>query len=478
MDGRMKDAWTFATVLLAATAVRAQPPAGTVRVTTADGARIVEVEVPGAVLGAAAASGGRLAILTAAEAEAPRTVYLLDPGGEAGLTATAAELPAASHAVAALPSGEVAVGEPGRIHSLGPVAAGPAREIVESPHLDLPYLHRRGLLRTAGIYQPQVGRLRVFSPGEHGTWTAADEIALPVEVRRERRGLRLESPPVAVLERPGGSPLVLAGPVARGSTRLLTTWIDAETRACDDEDCEQRRQRWTRLPSPEAVTDSFYVDVDGRATLVVATVGADQVGIFERKQLRVFPLWTDRTRAGAAATLKAETTSRRWQEVAVEVLDLDGDGHDDLAVLQRQGLGGKDVVVEVFQGTGNGGFYVTSRKSEVTAPDAAWRYGRDVDGDGRADLVTLSDGRLSVFAGVDHKRRVVDKQPLWTVEPPAGSGGRALVLVDEESDASPTDAKELGGLELVDLGGDGRWEIVLWSSADGRGWLRVVGQNR
>jgi hypothetical protein len=475
----MKNAWTFAAVLLAATAVRAQPPAGTVRVTTADGARIVEVEVPGAVLGAAAASGGRLAILTAAEAEAPRTVYLLDLAGEPGLTAAVADLPAASHAIAALPSGEVAVGEPGRIHSLGPGAAGPARQIVESPHLDLFFLHRRGLLLVSGIYQPQVGRLRVFTPGGDGAWTSGTEIELPVEVGRERRGLRLESPPVAVLERPGGSPLVLAGPEARGNTRLLTTWIDAETRACGgDDECGPRRQRWARLPSPEAVTDSFYVDVDGRATLVVATVAAEQVGIFERRQLRVFPLWTDRTRAGAAATLKTETTSRRWQEVAVEILDLDGDGHDDLAVLQRDGLGGKNVVVEVFQGTGNGGFYVTSRKSEVTARDAAWRYGRDADGDGRADLVTLSDGRLSIFAGVDHKRRVVDKKPRWTIEPPPGSGGRAFVLVDEESAGGLADNKELGGLELVDLGGDGRWEIVLWSSADGRGWLRVVGQNR
>ncbi|MEE8522868.1 MAG: VCBS repeat-containing protein [Thermoanaerobaculia bacterium] len=455
----MKIARVLAVLLGCATVAVAQE-APAVEVKPAGDARIVEATLPGHVLGVAATGDGRrLAILTMTDPEALRTVFVLDPRGEAELTKTMVELPSASLAIAGLPSGTVVVGEPGKIFSLGPSAAGPVKLLLESPHLDLSFLERRGMLQTAGIFQPLVGRLLVFRPDDQEILAVADEIALPLEVGRERRGLRLESPPVTVLGRPGGlppdsPPLVLVGPVARGNTRLLTTWIDDKTRACGDEECEQSRQRWSRLPAPEIVTESFYVDVDGRATLVVATVAADKVGVFERKQLRVFPLWSDRTRAGAAATLKAETTSRRWQEVEIEVLDLGGDGRDDLAVLQRDGLGGKKVVVEVYTGTGNGGFYTASRQTAVTAPDAVWRYGRDADGDRQPDLVVLAEGRLLIFPGVDHKRLVVAKKPRWTFEPPAST--------------------TFGDLQLVDLGGDGRYQIVVWSAADGHTWLRVI----
>ena len=229
-----------------------------------------------------------------------------------------------------------------------------------------------------------------------------------MRVRREATGLRLETPEISLLSRPEAGPLVLVGPVAHGKRRLLTTVIDPGASG--------GQERWSQLPAPETIDEAFYLLIDGRPTLVVTVNSADKIGIFERKKLRVFPLWADRTRAGSPATLKTETTSRRWQKVGVGVVDLDRDGRDDLAIVQRESLGGKKVVVEVYPGKGNGGFLSISRRTVVTAPEAEWSYGDDVTGDGVPDLVAASRGRLLVFPGVEHRKLVVAKKVRWAFE--------------------------------------------------------------
>lgn len=222
--------------------------AGGAAVAEVGGARVVEAMLPGRVLGSATTAGGGLAILLAPPSEAPtvddgpRSVVVLDPA-DGSLRRVASGLPEATDAIAAF-DGEVIVGEPGRIFSLGslgetPQAQGSIRPqpILEATHLHPRPLARRGLLRSSEIYQPLVGRLRIFGHGEGAAGLELRrELELLAQVKRERTGLRLENPRVALLPRPEGAPLVLAGPVAQGARRLLTTVIDPDAPASEADD--------------------------------------------------------------------------------------------------------------------------------------------------------------------------------------------------------------------------------------------------
>ncbi len=481
----------------AAVATTKAPPAAGVTVREAAGARVVEARLPGRVLATTTTANGRLAVLvvTAKDPEALRSVFLLDVDGEGSLRQVVSGLPSTIDAIGRL-AGEVIVGEPGRIHSLGPLAnlgdSPQPRRLLEAPHLDLRRLQRHRLLAASVIYQPAVGSLRTFTRGGSGVLERGRELEMPVVVRREPTGLRLETLPVAVVARGAGPPLIVAGPRAQGSLRLLTTVVAPEPEATEAAEDGDRREIWSRLPAPESVADSFYLTLDGRPTLIVSALSAEKIGIFERKKLRVFPLWSDRTRAGTPSTLNVMTTSRRWQRLGVEVADLDRDGDDDLIVIQRDGLGGKKVVVEAFASKGNGGFFSRSRKTAVVAPEADWSYGTDLDGDDVPDLVAVTYGTLLVFRGLDHKKLVVEKKPGLTLDlSPSGagdsedsdSGDSDSGDSDSEDDDSGDDDSEDDDFEdrlvfgerlrVIPLGADGRHRILAVSYRDPR-VLRVI----
>ena len=63
------------------------------------------------------------------------------------------------------------------------------------------------------------------------------------------------------------------------------------------------------------------------------TARADKLSVFEKLALRVFPLSADRTRAGRAPTFAVETEVSRWRRAELVVRDVDGDGRDDLLVV-------------------------------------------------------------------------------------------------------------------------------------------------
>ncbi len=486
-------AWAFA-LLFAASAAAEEPT-----VSALPGGRLVTAVLPGRAVDLAVVpvgDGRKLvaALLAPAEdADGPRSVVVLDTAA-ASLVEIAGGLSPETDALAHLDLGgdgrhELLIGEPGKIASLGPPGGGPRapRPLLETPSLDLRRLDRRGaIVPELGLLpQPSVGLLELYRQDADGAMSLAAEVELPIRARREHRALVLSTPPMSALPRDGASPLLVFGPETHGAQRLLTTLVDPDAPADPDGDSDESEplEAWARLPAPEEVEQSWFVLVDGRPTLVVTTTSSEKIGIFEKLKVRVFPLRTGRTRAGTPSVLSTLTVTRHWYSAGVEIVDLDGDGRDDLAVLQPDGLGAKKLAVEVFRGKGTGGFFSSGRKSVIEAPGADWHYGGDVDGDGAPDLVVAGDEQLRIFPGLaGHKKLVFAKKPRWSVDMARlGSGGEddeeevyvVVEIDDEDSDDFHVEVRSFGWLTVEDFDGDGRGEILLRAGGK-RTVLKVV----
>jgi hypothetical protein len=366
---------------------------------------------------------------------------------------------------------EILLGDSGTLWTLGtadaPVAPRQVLDGVDARNL-------LGLNEGREIAAAEVGRLRTWKR-EGGKLVPGAGFELPVRARRQRTAIRLETPDVERLSQGAGvsaqSPLYLVGPEANGKTRLLTLLL---TRGADG--AEQRTEAWSRFAGPEQVDEHWFVRVDGRPLLIVTTTNAEKVSVFEKKKIRVFAFSADRTRAGQISILSSPTETPRWFPIEPTVVDLDRDGREDLVVVQQEGLRGKSLLVEAFFGRdkGQGRFELPSRKTEIDLQARAWHYGADVTGDGRPDLVAVQQKKLLIFAGTDTPRRSpIDRQPRTTIDLPAtesiainASAGSEGVNVDKEG-ADP--------LQIIDLDGDGRGEIVITLRDDqGRGRVTVV----
>lgn len=350
-------------------------------------------------------------LLTAEDGDGPRKLWRLDLG-KLEIEPLAVELPPEANALASAGE-ELFVGEPGRLYRL---ASAGAELVVESRRLDLNDLAAHGFLEPGRVAVPRLGTLTTYVPGADGRWTASAVHDLPVRAEREPTGLKLTTLPVTRLDASGGAlppdpsrggrVLYAVGPEAHGDRRLRTVLIDPEDATT--------QEAWSWLPAPEEVWGSRYAWVNGRAVLIVTTVSSERMGIFAKQDLRVFSLQTgDRSRAGLGPALKAETVSYRWHFVGPQIADADADGLADLVVIQPSGLGGKKVFVEVYLGRGGAQFYPLPLRSEVPVdfPDR-WHYGADVDGDGVPDLVTASQPDVLVFRGLADvkKKKVLDKK--------------------------------------------------------------------
>lgn len=495
-----------------------QPPAlGRFEVGSGQGLRIDAV-VPGPIVAALvppADEGPRSVLLLVrpeGEIDGPRSLYRLEPRPGGGLVELASGLPGGAKAMFTGDldgdgEAELLLGGMGELDTLGPLARlaerPTARPLLRHPGFDPRSLSPR-LLRIADapgawmgsplLAAAEAGALRIYEPGQPEPRLRA-KVPLPLTVQRETTGFRLDSPRVTLLASgqsagsaagngasgdhsapAGGGPSgarFAAGPEAHGDRRLRTVLVElpAEGPAVTTE-------TWSRLPAPEIVEASRYAVIGGKTILIALTQSAGKLAIFENRKLRVFSLVEDRTRIGKLPLLTYDTDSPRWDEPDIHVTDATGDGKEDLVLLYAKGLASPELGLELLPGLGGGRFSTQVRRSALEPVPSAWTYGHDLTGDGRPDLVTLGKDSVAVYAGSTASGRVIDKKPLWTLplRKPEEDPREVLVALSASGAEVDSDTREQDEeIEVVDLDGDGRLEIVVLSpDVVGRGVVRVV----
>lgn len=367
-------------------------------------------------------------------------------------------------------SEELWLGGDGVIYRLDAEAAT-ATAILAAPGLDLGALEQTGLLNIGGgVAIPELGRLRLLDAQLHETAL----VPLPVTAQRRASGLILSSPHV-VRPRAHGMPFFV-GPEAQGATRLLVRVLDpaAPEGESAEQDESEPTEAWIRLPGPEDVERSKYIVLDGIPRLAITTTNAEKLGIFEELAFRLYGLRPDRTRGGAGPLLKAQTETKNWFTVGVEVADLNLDGKDDLALLQPEGLGGGDLIVDVFLGFGEGRPGIGGKRHSKIDGGGEFHWGDDFTGDGVPDLFLASSERVGLWAGEkDHRTRAVEKKATWGWKPAELSA--AMHRVDGENGPTPSGYySRLGRLRAHDLDGDGDMDLSLVKGQHGRVVVRFV----
>lgn len=369
----------------------------------------------------------------------PRSLQRLDLSGQGALRTLLDDVPAGALGVLDLDGDgaeEILLFDKGQVRSVG---TSGLLSVLDLPGTELRFPSRWMDMELPGVVAGDVGRLRLFVPGG-GSLSPAVERALPAHATRERWGLRLTSPRVRAVR--GGGRLLAAGPEAEGKQRLRSLLIGTGPEG-------STLEMWSVLPGPEDVDAAWYALIDGRPSLIVTTNSADKIGIFESKKLRVFPLTSDRTRAGRRPVLASQTTSHRWLPVVPIVRDVDQDGKEDLVVLQQDGMGGGQTIAEIFFGRGDGRFETPGRRQKWDLDNRGWSYGQDLTGDGIADLAVAEPRRLVVFPGTKEPRRaLLERKPLEISLEVGGGEGAGMRR-----------------LRVVDLDGDGRSEAVLAGQA-------------
>jgi hypothetical protein len=428
------------------------------------------------VLVAVAGDAGALWLLVAppGEPDAERRLLAWSAAAPGEVEARPTELPGWTKTLVLhdLGSGvELLAGGLGEIATLGAADdAGklPLRSLLRDPDFDLRSMDRRPLRVgvAAELVAASAGRWRLWR-GEAGALRLSSERRLPLDVRAERGGLRLSSPPGALLGTGIDVPVALFGPEAQGSTRVRTLRFalvgDAPVEEC-----------WSRLPGAEIVEQGSFLAVDGAPFLGVRTQGGDEVNLLEKQRLRVLPLVPDRTRAGRPATFALELDTRRWHDLELAAADQDGDGKDDLLVARPEGFRGEDLVVEVYAGSGGGRFAPRARRDDFDGPFADFSFAEDLDGDGRVDLAFVRDGWLELRRGAA-RGGPVEREPWMRVELAPAGAARTTVTIGVGGEGGSATSERAGEIEILGVLplGDGR-SALLATLADETGRQRLA----
>lgn len=257
--------------------------------------------------------------------------------------------------------------------------------------------------------------VRLAGSGVRRSLLSSTDFVLPTEVRRNASGLTLETPTVRRLD--ADRSLIVIGPRTHDHLRLesilfepspaVREWLEGggSRQVEPPDDSLGVVQAWSRLPAPEEVLESSYLDLHGRPVLLVVSKEADKVGLLERKKIRLFELSADRTRSGRTAFFSTITSSRLWQTLDIEWIDLNQDGLRDLVLLQPEGLAGEALLVDVHLATGPLRLATKAQRSRLKTDQNGWTLRHDWTGDGLPDVLVLNAGLAQIYPLTESRAR-------------------------------------------------------------------------
>lgn len=351
---------------------------------------------------------------------------------------------------------------PGSLQLASRAEDGPWAGVVRFGSLDLVPISRGGSPTEA-------------APGHH--------FDLPRRAQRRPWGLRLTSPGAQPFERaasPDEPPCFATEPEAHGPRLRVLLLCPAPGSDPGPDGDRAPEETWALLPGDETVTEWHFGLLDGAPALAVLTRA--KLGLFVKQDLRVFALAGSRSRLGATPILAASTDCPIWRRLDLAFADADGDGLQDVVLVCEKGLVDPELRVELHRRRGaneRGSAFESPRVTELEGELDAWSYRDDWTGDGLADLVTLHEGRVELYAGTSG-RRPIARSASWTAALPADEA-EAEDGAETSIQVGGTEGAEVrrwtGGrriLATADLDGDGRPEVVVHRPREGGGELLIL----
>ena len=352
----------------------------------------------------------------------------------------------------------ILVGRPGGIDEMrleSPGAPAQIASLVEDDALEPTALADRPDLDGDGdadLLQATYEGLSLYRREDHGGMTRLQGVQIPPFAEVEGEQLTVHGRPV--LEPVPSAPVRWTWPETLQGKRLRTYRVPL---AAGGEVCAA----W--IDAESQVYASRAVALSGTPERLVALVApADRFSLFGNLTLIVAPLACDATARGSRPTLALETEFNAnigW--AALGVRDVTGDGLADITILGRQGLTNEKLRVAVHAGRADGSFSAkpaTEVRSDLDPLFAVWD--KDVDGDGRLDLVVLERTRVMLARGIQVSKETDVpfelRKPVFAALPASIAAERLALLLDFDGDGrldalvagdEPQD-KEKGGVTV------------------------------